>query len=166
MSCARVKPYQECDNFYTVNTPVSTCVFGCTQILFQAQALSSGTVSLNVYAPNCGYIGGGSYVLFRVLVNNNVVASLNPGQFYQTNLNNGDVLEIRLDILPNVAITGGCTAGANICSTAQLSTSLPTPTPTPSSISQITKLLEILAILGIITVVLVVLLERYISPVV
>ena len=166
MSCPRVKPYQACEYFYTPSTPVSTCVFGCTQILFQAQALSSGTVSLNVYAPNCGYIGGGSYVLFRVLVNNNVVASLNPGQFYQTNLNPGDVLEIRLDILPNVAITGGCTAGANICSTAQLSTSLPTPTPTPSSISQITKLLEILAILGIITVVLVVLLERYISPVV
>jgi len=166
MSCVRVKPYQACDNFYTVNTPVSTCVLGCTQILFQAQAVSSGTVSLNVYAPNCRYIGGGSYVLFRVLVNNNVVASLNPGQFYQTNLNSGDVLEIRLDILPNVAITGGCTAGVNICSTAQLSTSLPTPTPTPSSISQITKLLEVLAVIGIIAVVLVILLERYIPPVV
>jgi len=165
MSCVRVKPYQACEYFYTVNTPVSTCVLGCTQILFQAQAVSSGTVSLNVYAPNCGYIGGGSYVLFRVLVNNNVVASLNPGQFYQTNLNNGDVLEIRLDILPNVAISS-CTAGVNICSSAQLSTSLPTPTPTPSPISQITKLLEVLAILGIITVVFVVLLERYIPPVV
>ena len=166
MSCPRIKLYQACDNFYTASTPVSTCVFGCTQILFQAQALSSGTVSLNVYAPNCGYIGGGSLVLFRVLVNNNVVASLNPGQFYQTNLNSGDVLEIRLDILPNVVIFGGCTAGANICSTAQLSTSLPTPTPTPSSTSQITKLLEVLAILGIIIVVLVVLLQRYIPPVV
>jgi len=166
MSCVRVKPYQACEYFYTVNTPVSTCVLGCTQILFQAQALSSGTVSLNVYAPNCVYIGGGSYVLFRVLVNNNVVASLNPGQFYQTNLNNGDELEIRLDILPNVAITGGCTAGANICSTAQLSTSLPTPTPTPSSISQITRLLEVLAVIGIIIVVLVVLFQRYIPPVV
>jgi len=165
MSCVRVKPYQACEYFYTVNTPVSTCVLGCTQILFQAQAVSSGTVSLNVYAPNCGYIGGGSSVLFRVLVNNNVVASLNPGQFYQTNLNNGDVLEIRLDILPNVAISS-CTAGVNICSSAQLSTSLPTPTPTPSPISQITKLLEVLAILGIITVVFVVLLERYIPPVV
>jgi len=165
MSCVRVKPYEACEYFYTASTPVSTCVFGCTQILFQAQAVSSGTVALNVYAQNCGYIGGGSSVLFRVLVNNNVVASLNPGQFYQTNLNNGDVLEIRLDILPNVAISP-CTAGANICSTAQLSTSLPTPTPTPSPISQITKLLEVLAILGIITIVLVVLLERYIPPVV
>ena len=98
--------------------------------------------------------------IFAPAVHPPVMASL--GKI--SNLNNGDVLEIRLDILPNVAITGGCTAGANICSAAQLSTSLPTPTPTPSSISQITKLLEVLAILGIITIVLVIFLERYIPP--